>query len=93
MKINPPPRVAPTSSVSSARSIKQTAPAAAASSTGPSVQLSSEASFAQAMREAAQNAPEVRSDLVQQAKQDIANGQLGTIDDYERAISALLMEL
>ena len=45
------------------------------------------------MREAAQNAPEVRSDLVQQAKQDIANGQLGTIDDYERAISALLMEL
>ena len=91
MKINPPPRVAPTSSVSSARSIKQTAPAAAASSTGPSVQLS--------LRQvctshgAAQNAPEVRSDLVQQAKQDIANGQLGTIDDYERAISALLMEL
>ena len=92
MKINPPPRVAPTSSVSSARSIKQTAPAAATSA-GPSVQLSSEASFAQSMREAVQNAPEVRSDMVQQAKQDMANGQLGTIDDYERAISALLMEL
>jgi hypothetical protein len=45
------------------------------------------------MREAVQNAPEVRSDMVQQAKQDMANGQLGTIDDYERAISALLMEL
>jgi hypothetical protein len=45
------------------------------------------------MREAVQNTPEVRSDMVQQAKQDMANGQLGTIDDYERAISALMMEL
>ena len=92
MKINPPPRVAPTSSVSSARSIKQTAQAAA-SATGPSVQLSSEASFAQAMRDAAQAAPEMRTDMVQQAKEDVMNGQLGSIDDYERAISALMMEL
>lgn len=93
MKINQPPRVAPTSSVSTARSVKQTAQAAAASAAGPSVQLSSEASFAQAMREAVKSDPEIRTDLVQQAKEDIENGQLGTIDDYERAISALLMEL
>jgi flagellar biosynthesis anti-sigma factor FlgM len=93
MKINPPPRVAPSSSVSTARSVKHTATASQASAASPSVQLSSEASFAQAMRDAVQSAPELRSEMVEQAKQDVATGQLGTIDDYERAISALLMEL
>jgi len=57
------------------------------------VHLSEDSSFVQAMREAANNQASSRSELIEQAKSDLANGLLGSSEDYEQAINALLQEL
>ena len=58
------------------------------------VQLSDSASFVQDLKEAAEQlSPEsVRPEVVEQAKRDIKEGKLGSKDDYEQTINALLSE-
>lgn len=64
-----------------------------ATSNSSGVHLSEDSSFVQAMREAARNQESSRTELIEQAKSDLANGLLGSEDDYEQAINALLQEL
>ena len=58
------------------------------------VQLSDTAGFVQDLKEAAEQlSPEgVRPEVVEQAKRDIKEGKLGSKEDYEQAINALLSE-
>ena len=58
-----------------------------------SVHLSEDSTFVQALREAARNQHASRTELIEQAKSDLANGLLGSEEDYEQAINALLQEL
>ena len=57
------------------------------------VSLSEDGSFIQVLRQAAQGQEPLRSELVEQAKQDLESGLLGTQKDYEQAINALMQEL
>ena len=57
------------------------------------VSLSVEGAFIQTLRQAAKGEEPLRSDLIEQAKQDLANGLLGTEEDFEQAVNALLQEL
>ena len=57
------------------------------------VHLSDDSALIQAFREAAQGQEPARAELVAQAKADIANGLLGTEEDMQQAITALLQEL
>ena len=57
------------------------------------VQLSEDSALIQTFREAAKGQEPARAALVEQAKSDIANGLLGTEEDMEQAINALLQEL
>ena len=57
------------------------------------VQLSEDSALIQTFREAAKGQEPARAELVEQAKSDIANGLLGTEEDMEQAINALLQEL
>ena len=58
------------------------------------VELSESASFVQGLREAAEgvNPQEVRMDVVESSREDVRKGLLGSVEDYEQAISALLIE-
>ena len=58
------------------------------------IQLSESASFVQSLRSTAEtiDPEEVRSEIVEQAKSDIRDGKLGSKEDYEQTITALLME-
>ena len=58
------------------------------------VQLSDTASFVQDLKESAEQlSPDsVRPEVVEQAKRDIKEGKLGSKEDYEQAINALLLE-
>ena len=58
------------------------------------VDLSESASFVQSLRSTAEGTDpdEVRSDVVEQSKADIRDGKLGSKEDYEQSITALLME-
>ena len=57
------------------------------------VQLSEDSALIQTFREAAKGQEPARAELVEQAKSDLANGLLGTEEDMEQAINALLQEL
>ena len=57
------------------------------------VQLSEDSALIQTFREAAKGQEPARAELVEQAKSDLANGLLGTDEDMEQAINALLQEL
>ena len=57
------------------------------------VSLSEDGSFIQLLRQAAEGKEPLRADLVEEAKQDLANGLLGTKEDYEQTINALFQEL
>ncbi len=71
---------------------------ASATGSGPAessrVQLSDTASFVQELKESAELlSPEaVRPEVVEQAKRDIKEGKLGSKEDYEQTINALLSE-
>jgi hypothetical protein len=58
------------------------------------VELSESASFVQGLREAAEGTDpqEVRMDVVESSREDVRKGLLGSDEDYEQAISALLIE-
>ena len=60
---------------------------------GDSVALSGDARFLRDLRDAMEGNPEIRPDVVETARADLAAGRLGTAEDYDRAISALLTEL
>ena len=57
------------------------------------VQLSEDSALIQTFREAAKGQEPARAELVEQAKSDLANGLLGTDEDMEQAINALMQEL
>lgn len=57
------------------------------------VSLSEDGAFIQLLRQAAEGKEPLRADLVAQAKQDLANGLLGTKEDYEQTINSLFQEL
>ena len=57
------------------------------------IQLSDDSALIQTFREAAQGQEPARAELVEKAKADIANGLLGSKEDMQQAITALLQEL
>lgn len=63
------------------------------SSSESGVQLSEDSALIQTLREAAKGQEPSRTELIQQAKEDIANGLLGSEEDFQQAITALLQEL
>ena len=64
------------------------------SSSSSHVQLSDTAGFVQELKEAAEqiDPEEVRPEVVEKAKRDIKEGRLGSNEDYEQAINALISE-
>ena len=68
--------------------------AQAASAVGrDQVSLSSDASFLTDLRGAMSQLGDIRSDVVEQTRAEVEAGQIGTEDDFQHAIDALLMEL
>ncbi len=57
------------------------------------VELSDTARFIREIRDQLANLPETRTDLVEQAKADIANGTLDTDHELEVAVDAFLASL
>ena len=57
------------------------------------VQLSGEAQWMQELKAAIEDIPEVRVDEVARARQDIATGDLGSEEDFENAVNALMHEI
>jgi len=57
------------------------------------VRLSGEAQWLQDLKEAIDSIPAVRVDEVARARQDIANGNLGSDADLESTVNALLHEI
>ena len=57
------------------------------------VSLSGPAQFLSSLRAAAKDMPEVRNEIIDAARADIEAGRMGTEEDYERAVDALLMGL
>jgi anti-sigma28 factor (negative regulator of flagellin synthesis) len=57
------------------------------------VQLSGEAQWLQELKGAMTDIPDVRVDEVTRARQDIENGELGSDEDLENAVNALMHEI
>lgn len=57
------------------------------------VQMSQESLLIRAFREAAKGQEPKSMDLIEQAKRDMEKGLLGSDEDYEQVINALLQEL
>ena len=74
----------------SSRAVDQ---ASATPSQGVQVQLSNQANWVSQMRSAASSAPEVRTDEIARAQQEIADGTLESNIDMDAVINALMMEL
>ena len=72
---------------------RASAPQESASAPKDGVSLSQDGSFIQVLRQAAKGQEPLRSELVDQAKQDLSSGLLGSAEDYEQAINALFLEL
>ena len=58
-----------------------------------SVQLSGEAQWLQELKGAIEDIPEVRVDEVARARQDIAQGELGSKEDLDNTVNALMHEI
>ena len=84
-------RVTSTSTTRSSDSSSDSGSSADVSSDG--VSISEDMSLIQALRNAAKGEEPIRSELIEQARRDIADGKLGTKEDYEQVITALLQEL
>ena len=63
------------------------------SEVAPTPVIPSDGAALSELREAAGSMEDVRADKIEAAKADIANGTLGTEEDYRRAVDALMMEL
>ena len=57
------------------------------------VQISGEGQWMSELKGAFQDIPEVRTDEVNRARQDIANGTLGSEEDFDNAVNALMHEI
>ena len=57
------------------------------------VQLSGEAKWVSELKGAIADIPEVRVDEVARARQDIAQGELGSEEDFDNAVNALMHEI
>jgi len=64
-----------------------------ASQKSDAVRLSGEAQWLQDLKEAIDSIPQVRVDEVARARQDIANGELGSPSDLVSTVNALLHEI
>ena len=96
MKINHPIKVSPsTSSISASKSKagQLSSPETSRKSGKSGVNLSNSANFIQSLKDASQEFTSIRQELVDEARADIESGSLGSEQDYEQAITALLMEL
>ena len=80
-------------STNTTRSSDSSAEASSSAGVSDDVSLSDSMSLIQALRNAAKGQEPIRSELIEQARRDIADGKLGTKEDYEQAITALLQEL
>ena len=78
---------------SGARVSGDSSEASSATEESDGVSLSEQTSFIQVLKEAARGQEPIRSELIEQAKVDLANGVLGSKEDYEQAINAILREL
>ena len=57
------------------------------------VQISGEGQWMSELKGAIADIPEVRADEVKRARQDIASGELGSEEDFENAVNALMHEI
>lgn len=73
--------------------VGQPAEQAATAAPGVQVQLSNQASWVSQVRTAASQTPEVRTDEVSRAQQEIAAGTLEGNIDMDAVLNALMMEL
>ncbi len=81
--------------LSSSRSVRDPGNSAdnSVSSEKDGVSLSEQSSFINALRVAAQGQEPSPNELIEEARLAIANGTLGTKEDFEQTINALLREL
>ena len=91
MKIGTYPTIAQVHSLDRVRATTQTTPTSAISR--DQVSLSSDASFLGELRAATAELSDVRTDVVEQTRAELASGSFGSEADLERTIDALLMEL
>ena len=57
------------------------------------VQISGEGQWMSELKSAFENIPEVRTDEVDRARKDIASGALGSEEDFDNAVNALMHEI
>ena len=57
------------------------------------VQISGESQWLSELKGAIADIPEVRVDEVDRARQDIAKGELGSKEDFDNAVNALMHEI
>ena len=63
------------------------------SGNSPSISLSAKGSFISSLQQELSNTPQVRVDIVEQARQDVESGQLGNEKDIQEAVTAIIIEL
>ena len=63
------------------------------SSSSPSVSLSAKGSFISSLQLELNTTPQIRSEVVDQAKRDINSGKLGNEADIKKAVTAIIIEL
>ena len=80
----------PVSQVDGVRAIGTGAQPPVPKTPSDSVSLSGTARFIQGLRDSAGSTPEIRTDVVEQARADVASGRLGSDQDVEAALDGLL---
>ena len=63
------------------------------SGNSPSISLSAKGSFISSLQQELSNTPQVRVDIVEQARRDVESGQLGNEKDIQEAVTAIIIEL
>jgi len=63
------------------------------STSAPSVSLSAKGSFISSLQQELSSTPHVRTEVVEAAKRDINTGNLGSDNDVQQAVTAIILEL
>ena len=94
MKIQKQYKVAQNESISKNSKKKSASSESSSVEETAQVELSQSADFVQSLKEAAEivNPQSVRMDVVEASREDMRRGLLGSEEDYEQAITALLIE-
>ena len=94
MKIQKQYKVAQNESISKNSKKKSASSESSSVEETAQVELSQSADFVQNLKEAAEivNPQSVRMDVVEASREDMRRGLLGSEEDYEQAITALLIE-